>query len=91
MQELRLLDERLSSLLKKYAAIEAENKRLKQTVAQQLQSIEGLNKKLTELEEKMIAVQIGQSVLDSSEKTNMRKQLDGILGEIDKILTTLND
>ena len=39
----------------------------------------------------MIAVQIGQSVLDSSEKTNMRKQLDGILGEIDKILTTLND
>lgn len=91
MQELQLLDERLSSLLKKYAAIEAENKRLKQTVAQQLQSIEGLNKKLTELEEKMVAVQIGQTVMDSSEKTNMRKQLDGILGEIDKILTTLND
>lgn len=91
MQELQLLDEKLSVLLKKYAATEAENKRLKQTVAQQLQSIEGLNQKLMELEGNMVAVQIGQSVMDDGQKINMRKQLDGILGEIDKILTTLND
>jgi hypothetical protein len=39
----------------------------------------------------MVAVQIGKSVLTEDEKVKMRQQIDTVIGEIDKILTNLND
>lgn len=91
MQELQLLNTKLDLLLKKYAALQSENKRLKQTITQQTKSIEDLNSKLSELEQNMVAVQMGRSLLNDEEKIKMRKQLDNVIGEIDKILNTLND
>jgi len=91
MQELQLLNDKLDLLLKKYAALQAENKRLKATMSYQLQSIESLNDKLTSLEQDMITIQVGRAVSGSKEKEGMRKQLDNIIGEIDKILNALND
>ena len=77
--------------MKRYGALHAENKRLKETVASQTKSIESLNQKLHEVEQNMVAVQIGKSVLTDDEKVKMRKQIDTVIGEIDKILTNLND
>jgi hypothetical protein len=91
MHEIQLLGDKLDLLLKKYGILQAENKRLKETVAIQTQSIETLNFKLQELEQDMVAVQIGKSVLTDDEKVKMRKQIDTVIGEIDKILTSLND
>jgi hypothetical protein len=91
MHEIQLLSDKLDLLLKKYGILQAENKRLKETVAIQTQSIETLNFKLQELEQDMVAVQIGKSVLTDDEKVKMRKQIDTVIGEIDKILTSLND
>lgn len=91
MQELQVLNDKLDLLLKKYAALQAENKRLKSTMAYQLQSIESLNDKLTSLEQDMLTIQVGRAVVNSNEKDDMRKQLDNIIGEIDKILHALND
>ena len=92
MQELQLLNDKLEALLKKYAALQAENVRLKEQVGQQMRSIETLNTKLATLEESMLARQIGgSSVADDKEKQAVRKQLDNVIGEIDKILTSLND
>jgi cell shape-determining protein MreC len=91
MQELELLNDKLDILLKKYTALQAENNRLKETVGQQLKSIETLNANLASLEESMTANRIGDNLGDDNEKNAMRKQLDNVIGEIDKILTTLND
>ena len=91
MQELQTLNDKLDVLLKKYITLQAENKRLKDTVAKQAESLAGMNGKLADLEQNMVAVQIGKSVLSEEERQNMRKQLDNVIGEIDKILTTLND
>lgn len=91
MQELQLLKDKLDVLLKKYAAIEAENIRLKTTVAEQSKSIESLNHKLSTLEEDITAQQIGRSLLDGDEKEKMRKQIDQVIGEIDKIMNSFND
>ena len=91
MQELQLLNDKLEALLKKYAALQAENLRLKEQVGQQLRSIETLNTKLAALEESMVAKQIGNTMADDKEKETVRKQLDNVIGEIDKILTSLND
>lgn len=91
MQELQLLNDKLDVLLKKYITLQAENKRLKDTIDKQTESIQGLTGKLSDLEQNMVAVQIGKSVLSDEERIKMRKQLDSVIGEIDKILTTLND
>lgn len=91
MQELQLLNDKLEVLLKKYAALQAENLRLKEQVGQQLQSIETLNTKLATLEESMAARHIGNTAADDKEKEAVRKQLDNVISEIDKILTSLND
>ena len=91
MQELQLLNDKLDVLLKKYITLQAENKRLKDTIDKQTDSIQGLTGKLSDLEQNMVAVQIGKSVLSDEERIKMRKQLDSVIGEIDKILTTLND
>ncbi len=90
MYELQLLNNRLDVLLKKYAALQAENRRLKQTVSDQTKTIASLNVKLTDLEQSVVAVQIGRSV-SSDEKLRVRKQLDTVIKEIDKILANLND
>ncbi|MBS1687489.1 MAG: hypothetical protein JSS96_02095 [Bacteroidetes bacterium] len=91
MQELQLLNEKLDLLLKKYTALQAENVRLKETVSKQLKSIEGLNSKLSSLEENIGSAQIGKAVISNEEKNGVRKQIDNVIGEIDKILNTLND
>lgn len=91
MQELELLNSKLDLLLKKYAALQAENKSLKVTLSKQLRSMETLNTKLGGLEENMLAQKMGSIVTDPKEKESLRKQLDSVIGEIDKILITLND
>ena len=91
MQELQLLNDKLDTLLKKYTALQAENECLKETVAQQLSSMETLNANLAVLEKSVTAATIGSSAADAKEKDAMRKQLDNLILEIDKILTSLND
>jgi chromosome segregation ATPase len=91
MQELELLNGKLDTLLKKYAALQAENKNLKETIASRQKSVDTLNSKLASIEENMAHSHIGKTVGDDAERAALRKQLDGVIGEIDKILTTLND
>ena len=91
MQALQILTEKLDLLLKKYAELQAENKQLEKTISEQLKSIEQLNKKFELLEENMMAIQLGKNVLDNNGKLAMNKQIDTVIGEIDKILATLND
>lgn len=91
MQELQLLQDKLGILLKKYNILKAENAKLKGVIAEQLNSIEKLDKKLTGIEEEMVALQMGKTVLQGNEKEDMRRQLDNVIGEIDKILNALNE
>jgi len=90
MQELQLLNEKLNQLLKKHAALQAENKRLQATVSEHKGVMDKLNKKLSGLEEGLIATHISTG-MNGEQKLGMRKQLDTVINEIDKILNTLND
>jgi cell division septum initiation protein DivIVA len=90
MQELRLLDEKLDLLLKKYAALQDENMRLRENVSEQLQAIEQLNARLAVLETDMLSAQ-SQAPAGNGDTAAIRKQLDNVIGEIDKILLTLHD
>ena len=91
MEALDQLNKKLDMLLKKYAALETEHKRLRETIATQNKSMETLSKKLSSLEDGMVSVHLGTTVDGHEEKENMRRQLDQVIAEIDKILNTLND
>ncbi len=91
MQALDELNSKLNTLIKKYTALEAENKRLKDTIAKQVKVEEQLNKKLASLEQDMVSVRLDGSVTNTEDKENMRQQLDNVITEIDRILNTLND
>ena len=91
MEALDQLNNKLNLLLKKYAALETENKRLKATIVVQEKNAAALAKKLSSLEEGMVSVRLGDAVFEEGEKDNMRQQLDNVIAEIDKILNTLND
>lgn len=91
MQALDQLDSKISLLLKQYAELEAENKRLKETVASQQEANDALSKKVASLEHTMVSMHLGNTVSDEQEREAMRTQLDQVIAEIDKILHTLND
>jgi len=91
MQSLSLLNEKLDVLLKKYTQVQAENTRLQGTIAEQKQQIENLSGKLILAEQNLMAAQMSTSVLEGNDKEVFKKQLDTVLGEIDKLLATLND
>jgi len=91
MQALDTLSNKLDELLKKTAALEAENKRLTTSVAVGEKKIVALNKKLASLEKDVVSVRLGTAFTGDEERDNMREQLDNVIDEIDKILNTLND
>ena len=86
-----MLNKKLDLLLKRYTALEAENKRLRATIATQDKTVESLSKQVASMEQNMVSVHLGRAVSDDDGKDNMRKQLDSVIAEIDKILYTLND
>jgi len=91
MQALDELNSKLNTLLKKYTALETENKRLKDTIARQTKTEEKLTKQIASLEQNMVSVKLGGTVGNDDDKDNMRRQLDSLITEIDGILNTLND
>ena len=91
MQELTLLHTKLDTLLKKYAALQAENKALQETVRQQRDTLQQLTGKVTELETNIATEQTANVLTTKGETANMRKQLNTLIGDIDKLLASLND
>jgi len=91
MQELTLLHTKLETLLKKYTALQAENKRLQQTMHQQNETLAVINKKVAELENQAATVQTADVITGKGDKTAVRKQLNSLIGDIDKLLASLND
>ena len=91
MKEVQELEERLSVLLKQFAALRTENKRLKRTVTEKDNEISKLQQQLEEAQQGLLANDIAKALPTLKEKQKTRKQLDAVIGEIDKILTSLND
>ncbi len=91
MELLANLNERIDLLLRKYTAMQAENDRLRDLLAGQTAQITELNTTLGAMEEKMLAMQIGQGVTDDKEKEKLKGQLDKLIAEIDHLLISLND
>ncbi len=91
MQALDNLSKKINLLLKKQAALEAENNRLKTIIAAHQETEMKLNAQLASLDNNLVSVRIDNKAENTEEKENMVRQLDKLIQEIDIILNTLND
>ncbi len=91
MQELEILQNKLQLLIKKHQVLKKENQLLKKTIASQSETLEDLNKKFDSIEQNVLLEQMGKKVLTSEDRKAVKKQIANVIGEIDKLLFTLND
>lgn len=91
MHELTTLHTKLDKLLKKYTALQAEKEALQQTLHAQNEKVDLLNKKLAVLEEEVNLAKTGDAISGKDDKSAVRKQLNALIGDIDKLLASLND
>ncbi len=91
MKGLDILKERVDALLKSYAALLRERNALRKELKGKEQEQQELAERLRIAEEELLALQIGKAIPDTAARTRNRKKLDAVIGQIDKILTSLND
>ncbi len=85
------LSKKINLLIKKQAALEAENNRLKAIIAAHEENEKKLNAKLASLDNNLVSVRMDNKTENTEERENMVRQLDKLIQEIDIILNTLND
>ena len=91
MKGIDTLRERVNALLKRHASVLRERDGLKKELALLKEENKDLLVRLSQAEEYLMAVQIGRAMPDEKTRVRSRKKLDEVIGEIDKILMTLND
>ena len=85
------LQEKLTALLKLYAASEKENQQLKATIQNQQQVQAGLESKIKEGQGQLTAALMNQGGgLDPVEKAKLIKKIDQYIKEIDNGISNLN-
>jgi hypothetical protein len=91
MEGLDALKERVDALLKSYTSLLRERNALKKELAAKDVENKALAERLRAAEDELLALQIGKAIPDNASRNRNRKKLDAVIGQIDKILTALND
>jgi hypothetical protein len=91
MEGLSVLREKLDVLLRNYKAMATELSATKAALATKEEETSLLRDRLAKCEEQVLALQIGKAIPDAESRALARKQLDVVIGEIDKILMTIHD
>ena len=91
MDALQLLEQKINQLIRAYASVQEENKKLQAEVAALRTEHQLLLKKNQTLEEAQATQLLGVNALSEAEKQNLRRYIDGVVDEIDKILTSLHE
>jgi len=91
MEELHLLQKKITALLKQHAAMEADYAAMQKTIAQQHSVIQAHQEKIEALQKELQwnAVTQASSVLDPEKKAYLKQQLDKVLKELEKNIDLL--
>lgn len=91
MEELTSLHTKLDKLLKKHNTLIAENDRMRKQLEKKDGELDKFDRKINELEAALANVKTGEVIANTEDSSAVKKQLDGLIGDIDKLLATLND
>ena len=91
MDRLEALRQKLDKLIRRFnetsAALQAKEKALKEREEETVM----LRSQLEKAEARVLALEIGAAIPDAESRAASRRQLDAVIGEIDKILRSIND
>lgn len=88
---IEVLRDRVSALLKRYAAVTRERDGLKKELNKLREENQDLHAQLRQARDSQLATQISQVMPDEKVRAQTRKKLDEVISEIDKILMMIND
>lgn len=91
MHPLETLGGKVNLLIKRQSSLEADNNRLRAIIEGQNKVIQNLHRKVAELDNGMVSVNLDKAGMGEEQKEDMKRQLDTLIGEIDKIVANLND
>ncbi len=91
MEGMEALHDRVNALLRRHSLVVRERDALKKELSELREEKEALRSMLRLSEEELLAARISQAIPDDAARAQSRKKLDAVIGEIDKILTSLND
>lgn len=91
MQELEILQQKLDALVRRFAALQAENERLAKSKERLSVVIADQQEKLTALEAalKSRAVALGASEMPEAQKEQLKQNLEQLISEIDRNIEML--
>jgi hypothetical protein len=91
MEELVLLQQKLTSLLKQYSALKADHAALQQSISRQAGVIMDLNREKEDLEKELALAGIRKSgdQLDPEQKLQLKARLDKVLDALNKNIDLL--
>jgi hypothetical protein len=89
MERLNTLRAKLDLLLRDYKSLKDDLATTRASLEEKQEEIALMRTQMAKYEEQLLALQIGNAIPDAEGRANARKQLDAVIGEIDKILTTL--
>lgn len=91
MSALQLLSQKVHQLIRAYTTLQEENESLRQELKALQEAHQLLLKKNQTLEELQATELLGAQALSEEEKIKLRRYIDSVVDEIDKILTSLHE
>ncbi|MBL0269599.1 MAG: hypothetical protein IPP99_13280 [Chitinophagaceae bacterium] len=90
-QQIKRIQDKLQQLLKAHAALQKENRRLKEELQTAAAKISGNQQQVEELKQQVSVLKVSAGSMNEADKKEMEKRINGYLKEIDRCIALLGD
>ena len=90
-QQLKRIQDKLQQLLKAHAALQKENRRLKEELSTASTKIAGNLQQVEELKQQVSVLKVSAGAMNEADKKELEKRINGYLKEIDRCIALLGE
>ena len=90
-QQIKRIQDKLQQLLKAHAALQKENRRLKEELTTATAKITGNQQQVEELKQQVSVLKVSAGSMNEADKKELEKRINGYLKEIDRCIALLGE
>jgi chromosome segregation ATPase len=90
-QQIKRIQDKLQQLLKAHAALQKENRRLKEELVTATAKISGNLQQVEELKQQVSVLKVSAGSMNEADKKELEKRINGYLKEIDRCIALLGE
>lgn len=90
-QQIKRIQDKLQQLLKAHAALQKENRRLKDELQTAAAKISSNQQQVEELKQQVSVLKVSAGSMNEADKKEMEKRINGYLKEIDRCIALLGE